>query len=207
MSRALASSVILLLASSVAACSEADSAEPSLETIRVMTERFADVNVALAEGYVPDVQCVDATIAGLPVEDGAMGVHYLRMDLLKIEEQEPRVSGFARNTDFLQPSILLYEPQADGSMELVGLENVVFEVAWDADGRTEPPAFHGIPYTYMADDSTTAHDEAHGFAPHFERHVWLYRENPRGQFAEFNPNVTCEHFRAPAASSSLARPT
>jgi len=32
------------------------------------------------------------------------------------------------------------------------------------------------------------------FAPHYERHVWLYRDNPNGMYAQFNPNVTCEHF-------------
>jgi hypothetical protein len=200
MRNAVASGVIVLIVSSLAACAEADSAEPSVDTIRAVTERFTDVNVALAEGYVPDVQCVDATAAGLPAEQGAMGVHYMRMDLLDIEEQEPRVAGTGRHTDFLQPAILLYEPQADGSMELVGVENVVFEIAWDSVGFNEPPTYQGLPYVYMADDSTTEADEAHMFEPHYERHIWLFRENPNGMFAEFNPNVTCEHFRAPAAA-------
>jgi hypothetical protein len=195
--------VVSLLAVSVTACSEADSAVPSLDTIRAMNERFADVDVALAAGYVPDTRCVDATMVGLPAEEGAMGVHYMRMDLLNMEEQEPRFSGFSRNTDFLQPSILLYEPQADGSMVLVGVENVVFESAWNLAAYGEPPSFRGVRYAHMADDSTTAMDEAHGWEPHYELHVWLFRENPSGVFAEFNPNVTCEHFRAPAGGPPM----
>jgi hypothetical protein len=199
MRNAVSSGAIVLLVSAMSACSTADSAEPSLDTVRSMTERYSDVNVALAEGYVPDVACVYAGMSGLDPALGAMGVHYMRMDLLDIEEQEPRVTGIGRHTDFLQPAILLYEPQADGSMELVAIENVVFEIAWDSVGYSEPPSYQGVPYDYMADDSTTEADEAHMFAPHYERHIWLYRENPNGMFAEFNPSVTCEHFRAPAA--------
>jgi hypothetical protein len=45
----------------------------------------------------------------------------------------------------------------------------------------------------MADDPLTAIDEAHNFMPHHDRHVWLYRENPNGVFAPFNPRVTCKH--------------
>jgi hypothetical protein len=26
-------------------------------------------------------------------------------------------------------------------------------------------------------------------------HVWVYRDNPNGVFAPFNPAVTCEHHR------------
>ena len=45
----------------------------------------------------------------------------------------------------------------------------------------------------MADDPGTPGDEAHGFAPHYDQHVWLFRENPMGELMPFNPNVTCEH--------------
>ena len=38
-------------------------------------------------------------------------------------------------------------------------------------------------------------DEAHMFEPHYDRHVWIYRENPKGVFAPFSPNVTCTHHR------------
>jgi hypothetical protein len=44
----------------------------------------------------------------------------------------------------------------------------------------------------MADDPSTELDEAHMFEPHFDRHVWIYHENPNGVFAPLNPAVTCE---------------
>jgi hypothetical protein len=33
------------------------------------------------------------------------------------------------------------------------------------------------------------------FEPHYDRHVWTYRENPNGVFEPYNPAVTCEHRR------------
>jgi hypothetical protein len=45
----------------------------------------------------------------------------------------------------------------------------------------------------MTDDPQTPIDEAHMFEPHYDRHVWIYRTNPNGVFAPFNPAVTCDH--------------
>jgi hypothetical protein len=175
----------------------ATSAEPTLEEVRRATERFRDVNVALAEGYVRDPanDCTVATHMGLPEEAGAMGVHYVRFDLLEITAEQPRVDGTGTHTDFLQPAVLLYEPQADGSMELAGVENLVFIAAWRGAGN-EPPSFQGVEWDLMADDPATELDEAHGFAPHYDRHVWLYRDNPNGIYTQFNPAVSCAHHKA-----------
>ena len=67
----------------------------------------------------------------------------------------------------------------------------MFADAWRAAGYTERPTFHGVPYDAMADDPSTALDEAHMFEPHFDRHVWIYRENPNGVFTPLNPAVSC----------------
>jgi hypothetical protein len=168
--------------------------EPTLEEVRRATERFRDVNVALAEGYVrdPGNVCDTAAIMGRPASLGAMGIHYFRPDLLGITgPPSPRVNGVGTHTDFRRPGILIYEPQADGSLELVAVENLVFAAAWRAAGHVELPSFHGVPYDTMMDDPDTAVDEAHMFEPHFDRHVWIYRENPNGVFTPFNPAVSC----------------
>lgn len=170
--------------------------EPSLADVQAATLRFSDVNVALAEGYIPDPadHCETADMMGRPAADGAMGIHYFRPDLLGISAPpNPRVDGAGTHTDFLNPAVLLYEPQADGSLTLVGVENLVFKAAWEAAGHTEPPSFHGQPFDLMFDDPSTALDEAHNFAPHYDRHVWVHRENPNGVFAQFNPAATCAH--------------
>ena len=168
--------------------------EPDLDAVRVAAERFRNVEVALAEGYVPAPGSICETAAhmGQPPEIGAMGIHYFRPDLLGITvPPNPRVAGTGTHTDFLNPAILIYEPQADGRLELVAVENLVFEDAWRAAGNSEPPSFHGRPYERMADDPATEIDEAHMFEPHYDRHVWLFRDNPSGVFAPFNPNVRC----------------
>jgi len=175
--------------------------EPTLSEVRHLTERFRDVNVALAEGYIRDPfdMCETAEMMGRPAALGAMGIHFFRPDLLGITKPpSPRVSGTGTHTDFRQPSILIYEPKANRSLELVAVENLVFADAWRAAGHTERPTFHGVPYDAMADDSSTALDEAHMFEPHFDRHVWIYRENPNGVFTPFNPRVTCKHHNAHA---------
>jgi hypothetical protein len=178
-------------------CTEAsgEASEPTLEEVRAATERFSDVQVALAEGYIRDPMniCDSAEMLGRPAELGVMGIHYLRPEFLQITATEPRVDGTSLHTDFLQPSVLIYEPQADGSLVLAAVENLVFQAAWEAAGNTEPPAFQGVPYNRMVDDPATPVDEAHHFEPHYDLHVWLYRENPNGMFAQFNPNATCEY--------------
>lgn len=172
--------------------------EPDLAAVVAATERFKNVEVALAEGYLADPLCETAAMMGRDPALGAMGVHVFHPELLGIAEGPGgRVTGTSVHTDFLRPSILIYEPQADGRLELVAVENLVFADAWAAAGHDRPPTFHGVPYDTMIDDPATAADEAHNFVPHHDRHVWLYRANPGGIFAPFNPMVTCEHHRTP----------
>ena len=133
--------------------------------------------------------------ASMPPERGAMGLHYLNPAVLQLTASEPKVDGNSTHTDFMAPAILLYEPQADGSLVLVGVENLVFQDAWKEAGNTTTPVFAGRTWDTMADDPNTAADEAHGFAPHFDQHVWAFRENPSGALMPFNPNVSCEHQR------------
>lgn len=179
---------------SIASVASAISSEPTLEEVRAATERFRDVKVALAEGYVPDPMniCDTADMMGRPAKLGAMGIHYFRPDLLGITAPpNPRVDGDGTHTDFRKPAILIYEPQADGSLELVAVENLVFQKSWHAAGNRRPPTFQGVEYDTMQDDPATKVDEAHMFEPHYDRHVWLYRDNPNGIYAQFNPKVSC----------------
>ena len=169
----------------------------SLDAMRAAVEKYKDVKVAQAEGYIqdPSGHCVTAAEEGLPADWGAMGVHYLRPDLLKLAPPGKRVDGASTYTDFLHPAVLLYEPQADGSMQLVGVENLVFQKAWKEAGHDGPPVLNGRKWDAMADDPNTAGDEAHGFMPHYDQHVWLFRANPTGDLMPFNPAVTCANWK------------
>jgi hypothetical protein len=171
-------------------------AEPDLAAVRKATDRFRDVKVALAEGYVRDPMnmCDAAEMMGKPAKLGVMGIHFFRPDLLGITAPpNPRVNGNGTHTDFTKPSILIYEPQADSSLQLVAVENLVFIKAWQQAGNVAPPSYQGVAYDTMVDDPVTAIDEAHNFEPHYDRHVWIYRDNPNGVFAQFNPNATCKY--------------
>ena len=172
----------------------------ALAEIRAATEKYSDVEVALAEGYIADPGdlCVMAPAEGLPAELGGMGIHYFRPDLLGITATEPRVAGGGTHMDFLQPGVLIYLPDESGALKLVAVENLVFESGWRAAGNATPPEFHGFPYVHRIDDPATPDmDEAHLFEPHYELHIWLYEPNPAGMFSPYNPAVSCQHHGGP----------
>ena len=166
-----------------------------LSAIRAATSKYQDIAVALKEGYVrdPNNMCVTSAMEGAPRQLGAMGVHYVRPDLLGLAGETPRVHGTGMHTDFQTPGVLIYEPQKDGSQKLVAIENLVWAKAWQDAGNKEAPSFHGNDYYYMQDNPLTPADEAHGFEPHYELHFWLYRNNPAGTFSPFNSTVNCEY--------------
>lgn len=176
-----------------------------LETIRTATARYADLNAALSDGFTPDPtgHCVRAEDVGQPAELGAMGLHFAHPARLGVQSPDMPVTGSDPVLDWNQPEVLLYEPQADGSMRLVAVEYLIFQDAWQTAGNTAAPDFYGAPFVAMADDPATPIDEAHGFAPHYELHVWLQAENPNGIFAEFNPAVNCAHAAAHTPVSGI----
>lgn len=182
----------VLLSTGIALAEDID-----LDAVRAATEKYKDVNVALAEGYIRDPadHCVSAAAEGLPAEWGGMGIHYLNPARLGITGSEPRVNGNGTHTDWMQPGILLYEPQADGSLALVGVENLVWQAAWAETGKPVPE-INGRKWDAMADDPATPGDEAHNFMPHYDQHVWIFRENPAGTLQPFNPTVTCQYHKA-----------
>lgn len=172
----------------------------ALAEVREATAKYEDIDVALAEGYVrdPGNLCVMAPVEGLPAELGGMGVHFARPDLLGLTTRQPRVNGTGTHTDFRQPAVLVYVPDEAGRMKLAAVENLVFADAWSAAGHEGQPEFHGHPWIHRIDDPATPEvDEAHAFEPHYELHVWLYKTNPAGVFAQYNPNVNCNHHDGP----------
>lgn len=193
-------SAAIILASGACGTTEQD---PTLAQVKAAAERYRDVGVAIAEGYTTDNKCVTAEMLGYPASRGAMGLHYVRRDLLGLPDApKGRVAGTGTYTDFGKPAMLVYEPQADGSLELVAVENLVFKAAWESAGNRQPPSFRGTPYLLLEDDPSTTLDEAHNYEPHYELHAWVFRDNPLGTFAAFNPDVTCRHHKAPAAHRS-----
>jgi hypothetical protein len=95
---------------------------------------------------------------------GGMGHHYLNPDLMD------------DSLVLEQPEILVYEPTPGGGLELVGVEYVVPYTAWRRD---EAPRILG---------QDLKRSDALGI---WYLHVWVWRENPRGLFADWNPAVSC----------------
>ena len=174
------------------ACADANSTEArgrALDEVRAATEKYRDVKAALADGYMPDPLniCETPYHMGSTTQSGVMGIHYLHPELLGIGEQRTRLDATGAHTDFTHPAVLVYEPQTDGSLELVALENLVSADAWEAGGNRGPPSFAGQPYAF------TPENPAMTLPALFDLHVWLYRDNPSGMFEPYNPNATCEH--------------
>lgn len=179
--------------------------EPSLDQVRAAAEKYRDINVARAEGYTTDNKCVTAEMLGHPAAMGAMGLHYVRRDLLGLPPKPSppgggRVHGTGTYADFRKPAMLVYEPQPDGSLDLVAVENLVFAAAWHSKSKA-PPTFHGHTWPLLKDDPATKVDEAHGWEPHYEQHLWVFRDNPNGAYSGFNPRVTCNDHRPPAGAA------
>ena len=187
---------------------ETEAAEPAMsaeeaaaeETLQQLAERYAEPAAAEADGFMqdPSGMCVTADMVGLPAEQGAMGVHYLHPERLGLVEDAPRPDGTDGVIAWDQPEVLVYEPQEDGSMELVGIEYLVFMDPWEEAGNEGAPEYFGEPFIGMIDDPETEADEAHGFEGHYELHIWTPRANPNGRYAEFNPAVSCEHWTNPS---------
>lgn len=196
MSKTMSVVASLFMVSGVFGGAPAGAEDIDLDALRVAMEKYKDVNVALAEGYIRDPadHCVSAESEGLPAAWGSMGIHYIHPQRLGITGTAPRVNGVGTHTDWMSPSILIYEPQADGTLALVAIENLVWQKAWKATGQPHPRV-NGRAWDAMADDPATAADEAHGFEPHFDQHIWLFRDNPSGALMPFNPDVSCAHHR------------
>ena len=180
--------------------------EPTFDEVRAGAARYRDVEVAKTEGYTTDHKCTTAEMLGFPAQMGAMGLHYVRRDLLGLPPKPAppgsgRVHGTGTYTDFRKPAMLVYQPQPDGSLKLVAVENLVFASAWQAAGHKGPPTFHGQPYVLLRDKTETKVDEAHGWEPHYELHFWL-DENPNGMFSEFSPRVSCQYNKPPSAPTA-----
>jgi hypothetical protein len=132
---------------------------PLAEQVRAANDRFKDVAVAVSEGYAP-IPCASG------VDGGAMGVHYVNATLI------------GETVDIKRPQAVMYEPKADGKMELIAVEYITTKGPASLGGQLFN--FNGSPNRY-------------GLPPFYELHVWAWKANLHGAFADMNPAVSCEH--------------
>ena len=80
---------------------------------------------------------------------------------------------------------MIYEPEKNGSMELVALEYVVLQSAWTQAGHTSAPSLFG--HTFMFNPAPNRF----GLPAFYSLHAWIWRPNPSGMFDPWNPRVSC----------------
>lgn len=165
----LHTAIIVLLLITPTACKKhhehANKIDKQIVALRNATDGFHDIAAAHKAGYIipiPDNprECLQ------DVRLGAMGYHFGNGSL--IPDGKLNISN---------PEVLIYEPQEDGSFELVGVEYVV-------------------PFSIRGKDKTPPKLFGHEFQQNerfqvWALHVWAWRNNPSGLFANYNPDVSC----------------
>jgi hypothetical protein len=147
-----------------------DQAAALVKVVRDATERFRDVSVAEAEGYALQFGCVSGSDAG------AMGMHFVKGELVGDDV-----------IDATRPEIVIYEPQPDGRLKLIGADFLVLKDVWDA-GHAAPPQLMGQLF-HLFDAPNRF-----GLPAFYTLHVWAWKDNPNGSFVNWHPNVKCESF-------------
>jgi len=181
MAAAVAALVLAASAVSAAAAHGPGGARWDLLRAAIATARFHSTELAGRAGYGPFP-------AGVPLHEcissldgtGAMGFHWLDPDNL------------TTNLDVTKPQVLVYAPDRHGGLHLVALEYVVFQEDWfQAHGNTTPMLF-GQMFMKTGDRLHPEIANRYQIPPFWALHVWLWKPNPSGLFAPFNPNVSCD---------------
>jgi len=137
-----------------------------VQLVRDATRQYLDVNNAIADDYSPLFGCVSGS------DHGAMGIHYVKKSLLN------------GTIDVNYPQALIYEPSSNGQMKLVGVEYIADQATW-LKSNAGPPVLEGQVFLLV--------DYPNRFTipAFFELHVWAWRDNPQGDFVDWNDHVTC----------------
>jgi hypothetical protein len=138
-----------------------------LQAGKAATARFHSIRQALRAGYVMPPGPLSAACVASPA--GGMGVHLENPALMA----DPAF-------DITRPEMLVYEIKPNGRLRLVALE--YFEAAAQATGT---PSLFGQAFQ----GPMAGHHP--GMPEHYDLHVWVWKANPSGMFAQFDPNVHC----------------
>jgi hypothetical protein len=172
----------VLMLGSVAGWSQAGKTEnslsPELQQVRAAMEKYQNPVVAIHDGYLSTLGCVNFPNAAKPGHEpypqGAMGIHFLNPALVG-----PKL-------DPMRPQVLLYEPDG-GKLRLVGVEWFVPL----ATGVDKAPELFGQKFWGPMEGH---HPLMPASVAHYDLHVWLFKNNPEGMFAPTNPAVKCSGY-------------
>jgi hypothetical protein len=149
-----------------------------LKVVRQSTEQFKDVSAAEAAGYHLAFGCVQGD------DYGAMGLHYVNMDLVGNLPLTP-----TGDLDPTRPQIVIYEPLPNGGQRLIGADYLVIAAPWDKahPGQGAPQMMGQLFHFFDAPNRF-------GLPPFYTLHVWAWKDNPNGAFVNWHPNVSCSSF-------------
>ena len=159
-----ASALAILALVSVGALAGEVGAQSSKETL---VDKVRGANTRFRDVSVAVAEGYGPIPCASGIDGGAMGVHYVNPNYLK--DAVP---------DIKRPQAVMYEPMPDGKMALVAVEYITFKGPASLEGQLFN--FNGAPNRY-------------GLDPFYELHVWAWKQNPRGAYADMNPDVTCAH--------------
>ena len=147
--------------------------QSGLAGLRNATASFHDIANARAAGYTVEV----ADLAGItciadPGGAGTMGIHFLNPSLLD------------DTVNATTPELVIYAPGPNGQLQLVAVEYLVIQAAWDASNAS-PPELFGHTFTLVPAGNR------YGLPAFYELHVWAWQPNPSGMFYEWNPRISC----------------
>ena len=129
-------------------------------------KQLAEVRAATAKYHDVEEAVVDGYVPASPCvalpTGPAMGIHYVNMD--KVLDGQVNVSD---------PEVLVYIPESDGSLRLVAAEYMIPQVV-----SPEAPQLYGRHFHPGPMETWTLH-------------AWVWRNNPDGMFADFNPKLSC----------------
>ncbi|WP_329275937.1 hypothetical protein [Streptomyces sp. NBC_01451] len=162
------------------------------------TAKYQYAPFAVTAGYEP-------SFCGVHPPDGGMGFHYINKSLYgSLDPAKPaallyedrtnedwmdEASDASRvdNLDALDgdASAVTAPSATTGSRRLVAAEWIVVDKDQDVKTDDDRPSLFGMPF----DGPMPGHVE--GMPVHYDLHVWLWKKNPKGTFARWNPTVTC----------------
>jgi hypothetical protein len=147
-----------------------------LQAAKAGLEKYKDPIAAVRDGYASTVACIDfpmgATDGPVVYPPGAMGVHLIN------------TANIGPKLEPSKPQVLIYEPSPNGKLTLVAAEWFMPE---QAAGGTAPEIF-----------GQKLNGPMDGHEPimpatlrHYDLHVWLWKDNPKGMFTSTNAKVKC----------------
>jgi hypothetical protein len=138
------------------------------ERLQEVTGTFHSEALGAAAGFDgANEPCVESP-------DGGMGIHYVN---------RARIEDGVIDRD--KPEILLYAPAVEGEPRLVAVEYLQADADQNLETDGDRPTLFGQPFNGPMEG------HAPGMPIHYDLHVWLWKKNPSGMFAPFNPNVSC----------------